>query len=181
MKQFFKIMFASMLGTFLLFVLVTLISIGILAAIVATASSDDTVISKNTVLRMTLSKAIVDRGSKSKIVMGYAGPDNNTGLNDLLDNLKKAKKDDNVAGIYMDLSDIPAGIATVDEIRDALIEFKTSGKFIWAYSEAYSQKSYYLATAADKIFLNPQGVLDFKGLASEMTFLKGMLETGIGS
>ncbi len=176
MKQFFKIMFASMLGTFLLFVLVTLISIGILAAIVATASSDDTVISKNTVLRMTLSKAIVDRGSKSKIVMGYAGPDNNTGLNDLLDNLKKAKKDDNVAGIYMDLSDIPAGIATVDEIRDALIEFKTSGKFIWAYSEAYSQKSYYLATAADKIFLNPQGVLDFKGLASEMTFLKGMLE-----
>ncbi|MEI7660782.1 MAG: signal peptide peptidase SppA [Bacteroidota bacterium] len=176
MKQFFKFMFASMLGTFLLFFLVTLISIGIIAAIVAAASSDETIISKNTVLRMTLSKPVVDRSAKMKVVMGYAGPDNATGLNDILDNLKKAKKDDNIAGIYLDLSDIPAGISTIEEIRTALLDFKTSGKFIWAYSEVYSQKSYYLATVADKIFLNPQGVVDFKGLAVEMTFLKGMLE-----
>ncbi|MEI6681776.1 MAG: signal peptide peptidase SppA [Bacteroidota bacterium] len=176
MRQFFKFMFASMLGTFILIILVTLVSIGILAAIVATASSDDTVISKNTVLRVTFSKSIVDRSSKTKVVMGYAGPDNSTGLNDLLDNLKKAKKDDNISGIYLDLSDIPAGISTVEEIREALLDFKTSGKFIWAYSEVYSQKSYYLATVADRIFLNPQGVVDFKGLATQMTFLKGMLE-----
>ena len=176
MKQFFKFMFASMLGTFFLFILVILISIGIIATVVATASNDETVISKNTVLRVTLSKAVVDRSSKMKFVMGYAGPDKATGLNDILDNLKKAKKDDNIAGIYLDLSEISAGISTIDEIRDGLIDFKTSGKFIWAYSEGYTQLAYYLATASDKIYLNPQGMIDFKGLASEMIFLKGMLE-----
>ncbi|MCX6303395.1 MAG: signal peptide peptidase SppA [Bacteroidetes bacterium] len=176
MKQFFKFMFASMLGTFLLIILATLVTFGIIAAIVAAASSEETVISKNTLLHVKLNKEIADRGSKSKFVMGYAGPEKNTGLNDILDNLQKAKKDDNIAGIYLDLGEIPAGISTLDEIRDALIDFKTSGKFIWAYSEGYSQKSYYLATAADKIYLNPQGAVDFKGLASEMVFLKGMLE-----
>jgi len=176
MKQFFKFMFASMLGTFLVIFLISLISFGIVAAIVATASSDETVISKNTVLRITLSKPIVDRGSKMKFTMGFAGPDKNVGLNDILDNLKKAKKDDNIAGIYLDLSEIPTGISTLSEIREALLDFKTSGKFIWAYSEVYSQKSYYLATVADKIFLNPQGSLLFKGLASEVVFLKGTLE-----
>ena len=176
MKQFFKFMFASMLGTFLLFILVTLISIGIIAAIVATASSEETVITKNTVLHVKLNKEIADRSSKTKFVMGYAGPEKTTGLNEILDNLKKAKKDDNISGIYLDLSNIPAGLSTVDEIRNGLIDFKTSGKFIWAYSEVYSQKSYYLATVADSIFLYPQGVVDFKGLASEMVFLKGMLE-----
>jgi protease IV len=176
MKQFFKFMFASMLGTFLVIFLISLISFGIVAAIVATASSDETVISKNTVLRITLSKPIVDRGSKMKFTMGFAGPDKNVGLNDMLDNLKKAKKDDNVAGIYLDLSEIPTGISTLSEIREALLDFKTSGKFIWAYSEVYSQKSYYLATVADKVFLNPQGSILFKGLASEVVFLKGTLE-----
>ncbi len=165
-----------MLGTFLLFILVTLFSFGIIAIIIASASNDETIISKNTVLRITLSKPVVDRSTKMKFTMGYAGPDKSTGLNDILDNLKKAKKDDNIAGIYLDLSEIPTGISTLDEIRDALIDFKTSGKFIWAYSEGYSQKSYYLATTADKIFLNPQGTVDFKGLASEMVFLKGMLD-----
>jgi protease-4 len=176
MKQFFKFMFASMLGTFLLIALVTFISIGIIAAIVATASSEETVITQNTVLHIKLNKEIADRSSKTKFVMGYAGPEKTTGLNDLLDNLEKAKEDDNIAGIYLDLSDIPAGISTLDEIRNGLIGFKTSGKFIWAYSEGYTQKSYYLATVADKIYLNPQGIVDFKGLASEMVFLKGMLE-----
>ncbi len=176
MKQFFKIMFASMLGTLLLFVLVFFISLGIILAIVATASSEETVIAKNTLLHLKLNKEIADRGSKSKFIMGYAGPEKATGLNDMLDNLKKAKKDDNIAGIYLDLSDIPAGISTVDEIREGLLDFKSSGKFIWAYSEGYSQKSYYLATVADKLLLNPQGIIEFKGLASEQVFLKGMLE-----
>jgi len=165
-----------MLGTFLLFVLVTLISFGIIAAIIAAASSEETLISSNTLLLVKLNKEIADRSSKTKFVMGFSGPEKTTGLNDILDNLKKAKKDDNIAGIYLDLSDFPAGISTLNEIRDGLIDFKTSGKFIWAYSEGYTQKSYFLATAADKIYLNPLGMIDFKGLAAEMVFLKGMLE-----
>ncbi|MEI6436107.1 MAG: signal peptide peptidase SppA [Bacteroidota bacterium] len=175
MKQFFKFMFASMLGTFLMIVIVILITFGIVAAFVAAASSEEVIISKNTLLHVKLNKSIVDRSSKTKFVMGYAGPDKLIGLNDMLANLKKAKIDDNIAGIYLDLSEIPAGISTVNEIRDGLIDFKSSGKFIWAYSEVYSQKSYYLASVADKIFLNPQGIIEFKGLTYEGAFLKGLL------
>jgi len=176
MKQFFKFMFASMVGTLLLVIIVTLVSVGIVAAVIATASSDETVIEKNSLLVMKLNKEIADRGTKSKMVMGFSGPEKSTGLNDILDNLKKAKADKNIAGIYMDLSDIPFGIASLEEIREGLIDFKTSGKFIWSYSEGYSQKAYYLATVSDKIYLNPQGMIDFKGLASQQVFLKGMLE-----
>jgi len=175
MKQFFKFMFASMLGTFLLIIILSFISFGIIAVIVATAS-EETVISKNTVLHLKLNKAIADRGPKTRVVMGFSGPEKTTGLNDILDDLRKAKNDGNISGIYLDLTEIPTGLATLDEIRDGLIDFKSSGKFIWAYSEAYTQKTYYLATAADKIYLNPQGIVDFKGLAAEMMFLKGTLE-----
>ena len=156
-------------------VIVILITFGIVAAFVAAASSEEVIISKNTLLHVKLNKSIVDRSSKTKFVMGYAGPDKLIGLNDMLANLKKAKIDDNIAGIYLDLSEIPAGISTVNEIRDGLIDFKSSGKFIWAYSEVYSQKSYYLASVADKIFLNPQGIIEFKGLTYEGAFLKGLL------
>jgi len=174
MKQFFKFMFASMLGTFLMIVIIFLVTFGIVAAIVAAASSEEVVISKKTLLHVKLDKAIVDRSSKTKFVMGYAGPDRSIGLNDILDNFKKAKQDENIAGIYLDLDDVPAGISTVNEIRDGLIDFKSSGKFIWAYSEVYSQKTYYLASVADKIFLNPQGIIEFKGISWEVAFLKGL-------
>lgn len=176
MKQFFKFMFASMLGTLILCLIVSLITFGIIAGIVAATSQTQRVISKNTVLLARFDKMIADRSTKTKFVMGYAGPEKLTGLNDILENLQKAKKDENIAGIYLDLSDIPSGISTMDEIRDGLLDFKKSGKFIWAYSEVYSQKSYYLASAADKIFLNPQGGIDFKGINAEMVFLKGLLE-----
>ncbi len=176
MKQFFKFMFASMLGTLILIIIVTLISIGIVAGIVAMASHEEVVVSKNTILLARFNKEIADRGTKSKLVMGYSGPEKITGLNDILENLEKAAKDDNIAGIYLDLSDIPSGISTIDEIRNELLNFKKSEKFIWAYGEVLSQKSYYLASVADKIFLNPQGGIDFKGVASEMVFLKGLLE-----
>lgn len=176
MKQFFKFMFASMLGTFLLILLITFISIGIVAAIVATASNEETVVTENTLLHARFNKEIADRGSNMKITMGFAGPEKTAGLNEILENIDKAKRDDKIKGIYLDLSEMPAGIATVEEIREALVDFKKSGKFIWAYSETYSQKTYYLATAADKIYLNPEGWVEFKGLATEMMFLKGTLE-----
>ncbi len=176
MKQFFKFMFASMLGTFLTILVLSFIMIGIIAGIVASASSEQVVIEENTLLQMKINTNISDRAPKLPIFSGFSMPEKSTGLNDILDNLKKAQKDDNIKGIYLDLSDIPAGISTIDEIREGLLDFKKSGKFIWAYSEGYTQKSYYLASAADKIFLNPQGGMLFKGLNSEMTFLKGMLE-----
>ncbi|HUH33895.1 MAG TPA: signal peptide peptidase SppA, partial [Daejeonella sp.] len=96
--------------------------------------------------------------------------------NDILANIRDAETNDNVKGIYLDVTSIPAGFASTEEIRNALIDFKKSKKFLISYSEVYSQNAYYLASVADKIYLNPEGLVDFRGLSSEITFLKGALE-----
>jgi len=176
MNQFFKFMFASMLGTFLTIFLLGIIFTGIIAAIIIASSGDEVVIGKNTVLHIKLDKQIIDRSPKMPILSNFRMPGKITGLNDILENLSKGSKDDNIKGIYLDLSGIQAGISTIDEIRDGLLEFKKSGKFIWAYSEMYNQATYYLATTADKIFLNPEGGVLFKGLNAEMPFVKGTLD-----
>ena len=168
-------MFASMLGTFLMLVILFLISIGIIAGIVAAASSDEVVIDKNTVLVLKMDKPIADRVPKMPVLVMF-GAEKNSGLTEILKNLKKAKTDKNVPGIYLDLSTVQASMATVEEIREGLLDFKKSGKFIWAYSEGYDQKSYYLASTADKIFLTPQGIVFFTGLSANMMFLKGTLD-----
>ena len=98
------------------------------------------------------------------------------GLNDILRNIEKATKDDNIKGIYLDLSQIHTGIATVEEIRNALVEFKQSGKFIICYGEGFSQVAYYLATVANEIYLHPDGLIDFKGINADVMFLKETLE-----
>ncbi|MEI8006294.1 MAG: signal peptide peptidase SppA [Bacteroidota bacterium] len=175
MKQFFKFMFASMLGTFLVIVLLFLISLGIVAGIVAATSNDEVVIDKNTVLVFKMDKPLADRSPKMP-VFGMYGTEKYSGLNDILQNLKKAKTDKNITGIYLDLSIVQASMASVEEIRDGLLDFKKSGKFIWAYSEGFDQKAYYLVSVADKIFLTPQGIVFFKGLSANVMFLKGALE-----
>jgi protease-4 len=101
------------------------------------------------------------------------------GLNDMLDCIRKAKTDDNITGIYLNPMDIQAGMATVEEIRAALKDFKTSGKFIYAYGEYLSQKAYYLTTIADTLVLNPQGSVDFRGLGGERTFYKNIRRLSI--
>jgi len=168
-------MFASMLGTFLVIVIIFLVSLGIVAGIVAIASNDEVTIDKNTVLVIKMDKLIADR-SPSMPVFSLNGTDKYDGLNDILKNLKKAADDKNIAGIYLDLSMVQASMATVEEIRDGLIEFRKSGKFIWAYSEGMDQKAYYLASVADKIFMTPQGMVFFKGLSASPMFIKGTLE-----
>ena len=168
-------MFASMLGTFLVIVIIFLVSLGIVAGIVAIASNDEVTIDKNTVLVIKMDKLIADR-SPSMPVFSLNGTDKYDGLNDILKNLKKAADDKNIAGIYLDLSMVQASMATVEEIRDGLIEFRKSGKFIWAYSEGMDQQAYYLASVADKIFMTPQGMVFFKGLSASPMFIKGTLE-----
>lgn len=98
------------------------------------------------------------------------------GLNEILEAIKEAESDDHIKGIYLDASSLASGFASIEEIRNALLDFKKSGKFILAYSEVYSQGAYYLATAADKIYLNPEGMVDFRGLSSEIMFFKGALD-----
>ena len=173
-------MFASMLGSFLTFLLLLFVIFLIIAGIVSSVSSDKLVaVSNNSVLYARFDKPISERTSNNpfeNINFASMTSKGNIGLNDILDDIKKAKKDSRIKGIYLDLSTIPAGVATIEEIRNSLIDFKSSGKFIFAYSEGYSQGSYYVASVADKIFLNPQGTIDFKGLNAEVMFLKGTLE-----
>src|SRR5690606_29809813 len=93
-----------------------------------------------------------------------------------LKNIKKAKDDDNIKGIFINAAINPNGTATTEAIRNQILDFKESGKFVVAYSEIMTQKAYDLASVADKIYLNPMGVVEFSGLNSELMFLKGMLE-----
>ena len=99
-----------------------------------------------------------------------------TGLNEILRNIEQAKTDPNIKGIYMELSSIPTSTATLQELRDKLVEFKESGKFVISYGESYSQSAYYMASVADKIFLNPEGMLDMHGMASQIMFYKHLLD-----
>jgi len=167
-----------MLGFILSYILVIFIVIGIVAAVVSSTQKEVTV-EKKTVLVLKLNTPIAERTSDnpfSSMKFGSFDNLNDLGLDDILSNIKKAERDDNIKGIYLDLSDFPSGMGTLEDIRNALISFKKSGKFIVSYGEVYSQKAYYLATVSDKIYLNPEGDLMLKGMGGELMFFKGTLE-----
>jgi len=180
MKDFFKFVFASMLGFILSFFVVFLLLIVFITALVSTAGSDGKVsVASNSVLHVSLDYPIKERTDKNPFSeLSFLGLENKKklGLNEILQGIEEAKSDDHIKGIYLDASSLESGMATMEEIRNALLDFKKSGKFIIAYSEVYSQGAYYLATVADKIYLNPEGMIDFRGLSSEIMFFKGALE-----
>lgn len=179
MKDFFKYTLATMVGILLYSVVSLLIVFGIIGAI-ASASGDKTVsIEPNTILYLKLDNSIVDRASDNPFEnFNFASFESEPqlGLNNILIDLKKAKNDENIKGIFMELSVIPTGISTLEEIRNALLDFKESGKFIYTYSEAMTQGSYYIASVSDKIYMNPVGMLEIKGLRAKIAFFKGTLE-----
>jgi len=179
MKSFFKYVLATVVGIIISSLVIILIIFGIIGGIVSSMNSDDKIeVADNSILHISLAYPISERTSKSTF-SSYSFSalfDNHIGLNDILIRIEAAKTDDKIKGIYLDLSTIGASFATLEEIRNALIDFKTSKKFIIAYSEFYSQPSYYLASTADKIYLNPEGLFDFRGLSSQSVFFKGALE-----
>lgn len=179
MKQFFKFMFASVAGTLLTLILFLFLVVGLVASLIAKAEKDEVAVKENTVLVAKFDTPILDR----TLTNPFEGFDFSSfksnrplGLNDVLNNIEKAAADPNIDGIYLELSEINAGMGNLEEIRDKLLEFKESDKFIISYAEYYSQSAYYLATVADQIYLNPDGMLLFKGLYSQLAFLKNMLE-----
>ena len=176
MKTFFKYVLATMTGIFLLF-FVFLIVISIIIG--AAGSKSDVKVEKNSILMMPLNYAINDKGVEPSFdPMDFESfeLEPSPGLNDILRSINNAKIDDRIDGIYLKMEGLQSGIATIDEIRDALIDFKTSGKFVYAYSEQYTGKSYYLASVADSIFINPEGGLEWMGISAELMFIKGALE-----
>jgi len=180
MKQFFKFLFASLLGSIIaggIMILIILIFIG---GLIAGASSDKSVdVSPNSVLELKFTYPIAERSPNNPLsALSFLGVESEKvmGLNDILASIKKAKTDSNIKGIFLNESFMTSGEATTEEIRNALIDFKKSGKFIVAYSEIYTQGFYYLASVADKVYINPKGIFDFKGFNSKITFLKGALD-----
>ncbi|HPX76737.1 MAG TPA: signal peptide peptidase SppA [Bacteroidales bacterium] len=179
MKQFFKYTLASLLGSVLTFAVLIGILIAIISAFAAGFSEQEVIIDDNSVLKLRLATDIPDKASDnpfSNIDFISMTSTKTMGLNNILKNIEKAKNDDKIKGIFLDVGSIPSGLGTVEEIRNKLIDFKESGKFIIAYSSGYTQKSYYLASVADKIYLNPEGSFDWKGLYSQVIFFKGALD-----
>ncbi len=178
MKSFLKFLLASVLGVLIGFVFIFFIFMGIIGVMISSADKAVEVRS-NTVLHMKLDQPIVDRASKNPFDgFDYINmqPVSRLGLYDILENIEKAKKDENIDGIFIEISIPQAGISTLGEIRDALEDFRESGKFILAYADNYSQSAYYLASVADHVYLTPTGLIQWTGLRSEIMFFKGTLE-----
>lgn len=179
MKGFFKFVFASMLGFFLSFVVFGILLILIVVGMLSASGDSEVTVESGSVMHFSLDHPVNERSVKGPLDnVNFTGLESNksVGLNDILAALKRAKSDENIKGIYLDLSSIQAGMATVEEIRNGLLDFKKSKKFIIAYSEVYTQKAYYLASVADKIYVNPEGLVEFTGMSSQSVFFKGALE-----
>jgi protease IV len=181
MKQFFKTLFTNVLSFVIAFFVFIIIGVIFLSVIIGSLSSSDKKekVKENTVLMIDLKNGIVERGSNNPMEdfdFSSFSSKKSLGLNQILEALKNAKEDENIVGIYMDMTSIPAGMATLEEFRNGLLDFKSSGKWIVSYSEYYSQISYYLASVADEIYVYPEGGVEFSGLRTELAFFKGALD-----
>lgn len=173
-------MFASMAGFILSMIVIFFILMGIISGMMLSLKDEGSVtISDNSVLEIKFENPIKERTSNNPLEnLNFSGlhTDRTPGLDEILKSISKAKADSRITGILLDLKSVRAGMATTEEIRNALLDFKKSEKFIYAYSESYTQGSYYLASVADRIYLYPEGDIDFRGLHANLMFFKGALE-----
>ncbi|GHT15167.1 signal peptide peptidase SppA [Bacteroidia bacterium] len=163
----------------------SLLSVVIMVGMVAAMSSSFTtgksvIVKPGSVLTLKLDNPIVDRAGNDPFEQfksfDFSGNGSAWGLNQLLRGIEAAATDANIVGIYLDVSKLQAGIATIEELRNALLQFKESGKFIISYADEYGQGAYYLASVADKIYLHPQGGISWQGLGAQVLFFKGALQ-----
>ena len=176
MKTFFKNILSTIIGMVSAVIVIVFLSIGIIAII---SSEDEVVVKENSILRIDFSNTtVVERASANPFDgLNLSGEVRKTiELKEVLDNIEKAKTDNNIKCIYVSTSFVNAGLSQMEEIRNKLLEFKKTGKPIIAYSEVYSQSAYYLASVANKIYLNPEGIIELKGLSISQLFFKGLLE-----
>lgn len=180
MKSFFKTFFASFLGSALLLVVLTIIFVVSIISSIASSSETAVKTKPHTLLYMELDYEIPERTSSSDFGFTFNGSTfkttDNAGMNDILNNIKAAAIDPNIDGIFLELSHVGTSSANIEEIRNQLIEFKKSGKFIISYGETYTQSAYYLASVANEIYLFPDGILDIHGMASQNMFYKNLFK-----
>ena len=184
MRSFFKYVLATITGIIICSILMFFIMIGVISMMVSSVGTKtETVTASNSVLMINLDHEITEKTEANPFegldVPGFAST-RSLGLNDIVSRIKAAKTDSNIKGIYLNVSGTGTGFATMKTIREALWDFKTSYKFIIAYSDVMSQKGYYINSVADEVYLHPQGSLDFRGLASSVMFFKeGLDKLGI--
>lgn len=179
-----KTFFASLLGTIVGLLVAAFLVIIIIAGMISSALSSRTdekpfLTKNNSILHIRLDHEIAERGKKNPLGNLDLSPfavKNQLGLDQILECFEKAKSDSNIKGIFLEMNDVGASMATIEEIRNGLLDFKSAGKFIISYSEVYTQKAYYLASVSDKIYLNPQGGMEWKGLSAQVMFYKGALD-----
>lgn len=179
MKSFFKYVLATITGIVISFVILFIVFMGIIGAIISSASSDQEVAVKtNSVLFLSFDYDINERNDNNPFgslnLPGYSTK--SIGLDDILGRIRYAATDANIKGIYMDAGSIGTGFASLKAVRDELLAFKKTGKFVVAYNAGYNQKAYYVASVADKVYVNPQGTIDFRGLSSSTMFYKDLLD-----
>ena len=175
MKNFLKTVVASLVGVLIGFFIFSFIGMVMIGAVAGSmGSSKPFTLKEKTILRIDLNGSFNDRKTDNPF-SSFSGL-SSTGIDDILSAIKKAKENEKVKGIYLRCKDLSGGIASLEPVRNALVDFKESGKFIVSYSDSYNQGTYYLASPADKIVLNPQGQLDFQGLSMRLQFERGMYE-----
>jgi protease-4 len=177
MKQFFKMMFASALGGLVaigaIIFITTFTLIGIAAAF---GNQPEYAPEPNTVFKLSLNGSLQETAESNPLdFLSFGNIVSDISIKDVLKAIRTAKDDDRIRGIYLEAGVLTGGTAGIDAVRRALIDFKTSGKFVVAYGNTYTQGSYYLCSVADKVFLNPLGMVDIHGLTGEVTFYKGIL------
>lgn len=183
MRQFFKFFFASLLALVVAGILFFVVFFGVVGAISTSFKKsikgevgNQTVVKNNSILVIDLSQNILEHDGMTPFVLFQGGDLQSVGLHHLLDRIKDAKTDNDIKGIYLKAEGNGSGLATSQQIRSALEDFKKSGKFIYVYGDYIPQSAYYVASVADSIFVNPLGNVDIKGLASVITFFKGTLD-----
>lgn len=179
--KFSKVLLAAFLGTLIALVVNFFVKVGFVASFISSMSNteESATLKPNSVLYMKLNYDIPDRATDNpfgSIDFNTMESVESTGLNVILRNIENAKTDQNIKGIYLELSSIPTSTASLQEIRSKLLEFKETGKFIVCYGESLSQSAYYVGSVADKIYLNPEGMLDLHGMATQITFYKNLLD-----
>jgi protease-4 len=177
MKQFFKMMFASALGGLVAIGAVIIIGSFVLIGLAATIGSKPAYTPEaNTVFKLSLNGQLEETAQENPFeFLSFGEVLSAVSVKDVLKAIRVAKENAQVRGIYLEAGTLTAGTASLDVIRRALLDFKAGGKFIVAYGDSYTQGCYYLCSVADKVFLNPMGAVNIRGLASETTFYKGIL------
>lgn len=174
MKDFIKNVLATMVGMFGFFIVMGVIGMMSIIGMIASGNAAQNV-EKNSVFVLNLSGTISEQGSENPLSLFTGDNSLNSGLNDILSSIKKAKANDDIKGIYIEAGALMTNYATLQEIRNALADFRKSGKWIVAYGDFYTQGAYYVASVANKVYINPKGAIDWHGIGAQTMFYKDFM------